>query len=429
MKRDFSNHGLWQASAPPSPATFPLTSDIEADVVIIGGGYTGCSAALHLAEGGLSAIVLDAVDVGFGAAGRNVGLVNAGLWVMPEELPQKLGPIHGERLLRQLGEAPALVFAICQRYGIDCQVVRSGTLHCAADLKGLADIAERVRQWKSRGADVEMLDAGAASEIIGTKAYAGALLDRRAGTIQPLAYVRGLASAAMRAGASIHRQSRAITREKVGDRWRVRTELGSVTAPWVVITTDAYSEGVSSNIRREQVMLPYFNMATSPLPTDLRASILPARQGCWDTREILSSFRFDREGRLIFGSVGALRGTGSAVHRAWSKRALVRLFPQLGKVTFEHSWYGMIGMTDNAVPRLHLYDRNCISISGFNGRGIAPGTTFGRDLAEVVLGRRSVQSLSLPLTKLARARFRSTRAAFYEVGAQAAHFVGSRKAL
>lgn len=428
MNRDFTTHGLWQASAPPPPATFPLASDVEADVVIIGGGYTGCSAALRLAEGGLSAIVLDAVDVGFGGAGRNVGLVNAGLWVMPDALPQKLGPIHGERLLRQLGESPALVFAICQRYEIDCQVVRSGTLHCAADLKGLADISERARQWKSRGADVEMLDAGATSEIVGTKAYTGALLDRRAGTIQPLSYARGLAGAAMRAGAVIHSRSRAITREKVGDRWRVRTELGSVTAPWVMITTDAYSEGVSSDIRREQVMLPYFNMATSPLSADMRASILPARQGCWDTRRILSSFRFDSEGRLIFGSVGALRGTGSAIHRRWSERALARLFPQLGKVNFEYSWYGLIGTTDDGVPRLHLHDHNCISISGFNGRGIAPGTTFGRDLAEVVLGLRSVDTLSLPLTTLIHARFRSARTAFYEVGAQAAHFVGSRKA-
>jgi glycine/D-amino acid oxidase-like deaminating enzyme len=371
-------------------------------------------------------VVLEAAHVGFGGSGRNVGLVNAGLWVMPEELPRQLGEVFGERLLQQLGNGPRLVFDIVQRYGIDCQANPVGTLHCAVGQKGLNEIIERNRQWRARGADVVLLDAAQARQKIGSSAYSGALLDRRAGTIQPLAYVRGLAGAAIDRGAAIYSLSPAIRREDLGDRWRIVTARGSVTAPWVLVATDAYASGIWTSIREEQVMFPYFNLATRPLPANLQRTILPERQGAWDTKLVLSSFRFDQAGRLVFGSVGALRGTGGPVHRNWGRRELARLFPLLRDVEFEHEWYGSIGMTDNALPRLHRHDRNTFSISGYNGRGIAPGTTFGRDLARLAMNEVTVEELSLPLTDVRQASLRSAKAAFYEVGSQVAHFCGAR---
>lgn len=426
MNQDARSHGLWEASAPPAPATPALAGDIAADVVIVGAGYTGLSAALHLAERGARAVVLEAVEVGFGGSGRNVGLVNAGMWTMPDDLPDILGAVHGERLLAQLSEAPGLVFDLVERHGIACQAERAGTLHCAADGKGLAEIVERARQWRSRGAPVELLDAGETARRVGSSAYAGALLDRRAGTIQPLAYVRGLATAAIGAGAAVHGGSAVVACEDLGDRWRLRTAGGSVTAPHVIVATNAYSSGIWSMVRTELVRLPYFNLATRPLGDNLRRSILPEREGVWDTRKILSSFRFDRAGRLVFGSVGALRGTGTAIHRDWGRRALARLFPQLGDIEFEQEWYGAIGMTDDALPRFHRHDRNIWSISGYNGRGIGPGTSFGRDLARLTAGEIGSDDLALPLTDLAPARLRVPREAYYEIGAQVAHVTGAR---
>jgi glycine/D-amino acid oxidase-like deaminating enzyme len=421
-----SSHGLWEASAPAAPPTEALAREVTADVVIVGAGYTGCSAALHLAEGGLRAVVIEGKSIGFGGSGRNVGLVNAGLWVMPEEVPVVLGETHGERLLDQLSAAPNLVFDIIERHGIECQAVRNGTLHCAVGQKGLAEITERERQWRKRGADVELLDAAKTALRVGGGTYSGALLDRRAGTIQPLAYLRGLAAAAIDAGATIYTSSPAIRRDDLGDRWKIITPGGSVTAPWVIVATDAYSQGAWSGVKQEQVMLPYFNLATAPLSENLLRSILPGRQGVWDTKQILSSFRFDQTGRLIFGSVGALRGTGAAIHRNWSRRELLRLFPQLGDIAFEHQWYGHIGMTDDAMPRLHQHGRQTFSVSGYNGRGIAPGTTFGRDLARLAMNQITTETLSLPLTALAPVRFRGAQELFYEAGAQIAHLGGSR---
>ena len=148
---------------------------------------------------GASVVVLEGAEIGFGGSGRNVGLVNAGMWVMPEAMPQALGSVYGPRLLDFLGAAPAEVFALVKRHGIDCEAVPNGTLHCAVGATGLAEITERARQWAARGAPVELLDASETARRLGGGRYAGSLLDRRAGTIQPLAYVRGLARAALAA--------------------------------------------------------------------------------------------------------------------------------------------------------------------------------------------------------------------------------------
>lgn len=420
------SHGLWQASAPPGPRASPLSGRTTADAVIVGAGYTGCSAALHMALAGAKAIVLESREIGFGGAGRNVGLVNAGLWVRPDNVPAAIGVERGERLLKQLGEAPALVFDLISRHGIECQAVRAGTLHCAADRDGASDLTERAHQWRRRGVAVELIEGADAARLTGSEAFASVLLDPRAGTIQPLAYVRGLARAAMSHGARIHAQSPVLVCEELRDVWRIRTPGGSVEAPRVIVATDFYSTGPWKALSAEQVALPYFNLATAPLPPRLLTRILPERQGAWDTRSILSSFRLDRQGRLIFGSVGALRCGGARVHAQWARRELARLFPALGRVNFEHAWYGTIGMTDNALPRLHELGRNVVSISGYNGRGIAPGTSFGRDLARLALGETGIDSLALPRTFVRPASLRELKGFIYEAGAQLAHASGAR---
>jgi glycine/D-amino acid oxidase-like deaminating enzyme len=426
MLNDSRSHGLWEKTAPFAPATTPLQGDTSVDVVIVGGGFTGISAALHLAEAGHHVIVLEGNEIGFGGAGRNVGLINAGMWVMPDDLPGALGDIHGERLLGLLGNAPQLVMELIDKHGIPCELERNGTLHCAVGDDGLKEITNRASQWQKRGADVRLLGATETARRIGTSAYTGSLLDMRAGTLQPLAYVRGLAKAAIAAGAVIHTGSRVTATERAGSGWRVRTDGGTVTAPWVIVSTDAYSTGPWESVRREQVHLPYFNLATRPLSADILSSILPGREGAWDTKEILSSFRMDQAGRLVFGSVGALRHGGGAVHVAWARRALKRLFPQLGPVEFECGWFGKIGMTDNALPRFHRFADNVVGFSGYNGRGIAPGTVFGRTLAQLILGEISEADLPLPLTETKEPSWRPVKEAYYEAGAQIAHFAGER---
>jgi glycine/D-amino acid oxidase-like deaminating enzyme len=413
-------------TAPPAPETSGLKGSIRVDTAIVGGGYTGLSAALHLAEAGANVALLEAVEIGFGGAGRNVGLVNAGMWVMPDVLGDVLGGDYGERLLELLGDAPKLVFDLIERHRIECEVERAGTLHCAVGLKGLRELEQRVAQWSRRGAPVELLNAADTAAKIGSSAYAGSLWDRRAGTIQPLAYARGLARSAVNAGAKIFTRSAVTSAERVDGKWKLQAAGGHVIADRVIVATDAYATGPWSEVRTEQIHLPYFNFATQPLSDNVRASILPERQGAWDTNEVLSSFRFDRAGRLVFGSCGALRGTGAAVHRSWARRALKKLFPQIGDVRFEAEWYGLIGMTDDHLPRFHKLAENVFGFSGYNGRGIAPGTTFGRLLALYTLGQLDEKDLPLPASTPIKPNFRSARTALYEVGAQFVHLIEAR---
>lgn len=426
MLNDPRSHGLWEASAPPPPATPALTREIQTDIAIIGAGYTGHSTALHLAEAGIPAVVLEAAEIGFGGAGRNVGLVNAGMWVMPEDLIATLGPDYGNRLLDFLGAGPAYVWEMVRRHQIECEANPVGTLHAGVGAKGFAELTERARQWQARGAPVDLLGQAEGAKALGTGFYAGALLDRRAGTIQPLAYARGLAHAAVRAGAVIHTRSPVQAMDHKNGEWNLRTPQGLVRAKRVVMATDAYTKMVMQDIARQQVILPYFNMATQPLPSDLVQSILPGRQGVWDTKEVLLSYRYDAQNRLVFGSVGALRNTGTAIHRAWAKRMLRKIYPQIESVEFQHEWFGSIGMTADNLPRFHQLGEGVFAFCGYNGRGIAPGTVFGRAMAGFLTGAIKAEDLPLPLSTPAPATLRGLRSAFYEAGAQAVHLTEAR---
>ena len=192
------------------------------------------------------------------------------MWLAPDDVATRLGPDYGERLLELLGDGPSEVEALVNKHGLDCEFVRNGTLHCAIGRSGLAKIEERCAQWSARGAPVKLLGREETARRIGVDIYAGSLLDLRAGTIQPLAYARGLARAALAAGAVVHTRSPVRSAERAGKVWRLKTDGGSVAADWVVVATDAYAEGAPwPQGKREQIRVPYFNFATRPLSAEL----------------------------------------------------------------------------------------------------------------------------------------------------------------
>lgn len=421
MLDDVKSHGLWERTAPSAPQTERLRGTHRADVVVIGAGFTGLSTALHLAVQGAKVTVLETVAPGFGGSGRNVGLVNAGMWLPPDQVCEAIGRDSGERLLSVLGGAPALVFDIIQQYGIDCEAVRNGTLHCAANAAGVKDLEARAAQWQKRGAPVEMLDAAETRRRLGSAAYHASLLDRRAGTVQPLAYARGLARVAIASGATIFSDSEVLSAQRSGTEWVLRTADGAVTAPWVVVATNAYSGNLWPTLPEEFVRLPYYQCATQPLSEAQLSTILPGQEGTWDTRTVMRSLRRDASGRLIFGGVGALRNGADTVHRSFSKRVLGRMYPALGDIRLEHEWFGWIAMTEDNLPRYHELAPNVLNFHGYNGRGIGTGTMFGKVLANRILGRDG--DLPLPAVAEDRVAFRGIKAATYELGAVLAHAV------
>jgi glycine/D-amino acid oxidase-like deaminating enzyme len=416
---------LWHDTAGPALALAPPDGDASADVVIIGGGFTGCSAALHLAEAGASVVLLEAEEIGFGASGRNVGLVNAGLWLPPDSIESDLGSEAGGRLNAVLAAGPDLVFQLIERHAIACEAMRVGTLHCAHSAGGLANLRERLLQYQARGWPVRLLSAEETRAKIGNGQFPGALHDARAGTIQPLAYARGLARTAIVAGARLHENSPALRVDYEGDAWHVVTSAGRVTANALLLATGAYHIAAAGTPAPRYTPVHYFQFATTPLSQALRKKILPEGQGCWDTATVMSSFRLDGAGRLLLGAVGSLESAGRALHRGWARRKLAALFPESAGQPFAGAWHGRIAMTADHIPKILRVGPRAIGIHGYSGRGIAPGTVFGKAAAAFLAGDDE-SALPLPLLDGYSEKLTCAKAVYYEAGAAAFHFIDSR---
>lgn len=389
----------------------PFEGDCTTTLAIIGGGFTGLSTALHAAADGHDCHVLEAQRIGHGGSGRNVGLVNAGLWLPPQDVAAKLGKMHGPRLLQVLGDAPDTVFRLIEKYQIRCDAVRSGTIHAAHSPKGLADLRRRAEGWHALGVPVELLDAEEAAQKIGSRAFHGGLLDPRAGIINPMGYARGLARAARAEGARISTGVRVTGLRREGGLWRVRTTQGTLSAPHVVLATNGYSDDLWPGLSRVFTPINFFQLATEPLG-ERAAHILPEGQGMWDTGTIMFALRRDAEGRIVIGSMGALIGGESGLSERWARKRLGRLFPDLGAVRFEARWQGIIALTPDHVPRIHRLAEGLYAPIGYNGRGIAPGTIFGRAMAGLLSGARDAD-LPLPVTDLKSVPNRAFMTRFY----------------
>jgi glycine/D-amino acid oxidase-like deaminating enzyme len=418
-------HGLWAATAIAAPELTSLQGNQKTDIAIIGGGYTGLSAALHLAKAGKESILLEAEDVGHGGAGRNVGLTNAGLWLMPEDLLRLAGPEYGEKLLTILGNSPDLVYSLIEEHKIQCEPLRNGTLHCADSKAGYRALQQREEQWLKRGAPVRLLGRDEAAAKTGSQVFHGALLDKRAGTVQPLSYARGLAAAAIDAGAQLYRQSPVISYEKNKEGWKLSTPAGTVTAKSVIVAVHAYPDHAFASGKKAMIRMNFFQFATPPLPEDVLKTVIPGHHGTWDTNLILSSYRLDAAGRLIVGSIGKVEGFAHGLHESWVKRTIKKTFPQVPDTPLEYGWHGTFAMTPNHIPRFHLMDKNMVMITCFNGRGIGPGTVFGKLLADYVT-TGSVEQLPLPVTKMEPFLSRIFWNPFYETGARLYHFIQRR---
>src|ERR1700688_1639228 len=388
---------LWSATAAPLTPIPALRDAVRAQVTVIGAGYTGLSAALHLGEAGQDVVVLDAMDVGDGASGRNGGQVIPGLKYDPETLEDMFGGDLGAKLVATVGAGPDRVFELIRQHGIDCDAVRSGWLQLATSESALGPLAARVRQWHARGAAVEMLSEAVVARLTGSQRYYGGLMDRRGGTVQPLAYARGLARAALRAGVRIFTHSAATRIERAGGEWRIHTAGGSVSCRQVVFATNAYSDRFVEPLQRTVVAVPSLQVATAPLPPDLRRSILPEGQSVSDTWRLLRYFRMNAEGRLIMGSRGVF-GDAPAVRAArLHYRAVREIYPQLSGVAFEYHWSGFVAMTPDHLPHLHDVAPGIVAGLGYNGRGVAMATTMGTLLARRLLGE-DAEALGFPVT-------------------------------
>ncbi len=377
---------LYADTARPAHPAPPLDGDRTASVAIVGGGFTGLSAALHLALKNVDTVVLEANQPGWGASGRNGGQVNPGLKHDPDTVVKDFGPDLGARMVALSGEAPNLVFRLIEHHQIACGALQSGTLRAAITARGAREVAASAEQWIRRGAPVSVLDRQAITGATGTARYHAAMLDKRGGQVNPLGYARGLTQAASQAGAAVHGDTRVTSLHKTGSGWRVETPTGTVTAEKLILATNGYTDDLWPGLRRSLVPLFSAIAATEPLPQDLVDRLMPIRSSLYEIGSITVYYRFSPDNRLLMGGRSVQRDVERPETLRYLTDYAVRLWPDLRGVKWTHGWSGQLAYTPDHYPHIHEPDQDVMVCLGYNGRGVAMSSAMGPQLAGRIMG-------------------------------------------
>jgi glycine/D-amino acid oxidase-like deaminating enzyme len=392
-------NSLYSETARPLTVLPPLEGDVKTSVVIVGGGYTGLSAALHLAERGIDAMVLEAHEPGWGASGRNGGQVNPGIYPDPDQVIADFGTDMGTRMLDFSSAAPEKVFALVKKHAIDCEAAQTGTLRVAYNEKNVDATRSTLAQLQKTGSPATWMSREQLAAGTGTDRYLGGIRFPQGGKLNPLGYARGLAEAALKAGARVHGSSPALRVNKQGNRWRVETPKGSVAADHLVLATNAYTDDLWPQLRQSIVPVYSTIVATAPLSGNLAASVIPSGSVLYEVANITVYYRLDANNRLLMGG----RSLQRDVSRLDEATGLIdytrRLWPQLADVSWTHVWNGQVAITTDHHIHMHEPAENVHICLGYNGRGIAMATAMGGVLAERIAGARR-EDLPMPVTDL-----------------------------
>lgn len=372
------------ATAQPAPDHPALATPTDADLVIIGGGATGLSAALHAAEAGMRVVLLEAGRIGWGASGRNGGQIIPGLRKGAADLVAAYGPERARALFDLALEARALVARLIERHAIACDVHATGHLHGAAkasDLRGFdAELKALTTVMGYRKG--QLLSAAAARAAVDTP-YHGALLDAGGGHFHTLNYTLGLAKAATAAGVRIFERSRAVGLDRLSGGVVVRTTGASVDARQAILAGDALLGRLDRKLAGRIMPVANYIVTTAPLP-DPRA-IIPDDVAVSDSRFVVNYFRLTSDGRLMFGGGERYTRRPPRDIAGFVRPFLERSFPQLAGVAIDHGWGGLVSVTRSRLPDFGR-DGPVLWAHGYSGQGAILSTLGGALLAEAATG-------------------------------------------
>ncbi len=376
----------YEASARTNPTWPALDGDVRADVCVIGGGYTGLSCALHLAERGFCVVLLEARRIGNGASGRNGGQLGSGHRRDQPTLERELGEERARLLWSMAEEAKALVRDRVARHGIEC------------DLKpGIAIAAHRPRHARAlvREADhlrarygydqIEVLDRAALRAEVDSGDFWGGLLDRGAGHLHPLNYARGLARAAADAGVDIY-EGTPVTGLATGASCTISAGPHTVTADAVVLGCNGYLDALDPGCGKRVMPINNFILATEPLGEERARALIPNDVAVVDTRFVVNYFRLSADGRLLFGGGETASSRLPADPGPLVRRCMLRIFPQLADVGVDHVWGGTLAITRTRMPSIGRLPSGLYYGQGYSGHGVALATLGGALIAEAIAG-------------------------------------------
>ncbi len=376
----------YAATANPAPERPALRGEIEADVCVVGGGFSGVSAALELAERGYSVALLEGARIGWAQSGRNGGQFSTGYAPGMTAILRMAGEADARRLWDMSLEAIGLIGERVRRHGICCDLTH-GHLLTAVKPRHLdemrAELDVTVRRFGY--AKARLADADEVRSMVNTRAYCGGLVDLGGGHIHPLNYCLGLAAAAEGAGVRIFEGTRATSLEP-GARSLVRTAAGSVRARHVALCGNAYMGNLVPAIRRKIMPVGTYVAATQPLGEEWARRLIPSNFAVSDANFVLNYFRLSADHRLLFG--GRVSYTTAPPHNlpAAMRRSMVAIFPQLSDVSFDYVWGGNVDITMERTPHLGRLPGNVWFAQGFSGMGVALTGIAGRIIAEAIAG-------------------------------------------
>ncbi len=375
----------YAATAAPIDRFAPLRGERRADVCIIGGGYTGLSAALHLAEAGMDVVLLEAHRVGFGASGRNGGQVGSGQRQEQDWLERAVGLDDARKLWNLAEDAKALVRGLIDRHRMPV-TFHPGIAHACwteAEVRHSHAYAEKLA--RDYGYDqIEPLNRDAIRSLIGSEVYKGGDLDRGAGHLHPLNFAIGLAQAAARAGAHLFERSE-VHHIRPGSKPVVSTHSGKVTCDHLILACNGYLGGLQPQIAAKVMPINNFIVATEPLGP--RASeILSQPVAVADTKFVVNYWRLSEDNRLLFGGGESYGYRFPDIVKTVSK-PMLEVYPQLRDVRIDHAWGGTLAITMNRMPCFARPAANTFSASGYSGHGVAMATLAGKLMAEAVAGQ------------------------------------------
>ncbi len=362
------------------------------DVVVIGGGFSGCSAAYHLIEKGLDVCLIEKQTIGWGASGRNGGQVNPGLKELPEGIISYYGPIDGERIVNLSGDAPNYVFNLIKKNRLLCDATQNGWIQASIGRRGDSINREVVRQYNKYKVPVELLSKNEISSLLGSAYYSGGTLDPRGGKLNPLKYIKGLAQVAQKNGTRIHENTEVLGIKKTPKGYLISCDRGELFATRVVLATNAYGSSENMTLNKNVIPVQSIQVATSRLSNNILKTIIPEGHVVSDTQRLLKYFRIADNGRLLMGGRGGTSNKTIRQQIAELKNHVRKMFPELADINFDYAWGGDIALTKDQFPHIIELHNGIISLSGYNGRGVAMATVLGKvDLP--TLGRPTIANL------------------------------------
>jgi gamma-glutamylputrescine oxidase len=376
----------YYAASSADPGAYPrLAADVTADICVIGGGFTGLSAALHLARAGARVALLEAQTVGFAASGRNGGQIHSGQRKDQAALEAWLGRDHARALWDLAEDAKTLVRTLAR--GIPCDL-RDGLVIAAHDAAALRDLEADTGHLQSVYDDktIRMLDRDEIAAALGTAIYPGGRFDSGGGHLHPLKFARGLAAAAARAGATLHEHARVKSVEENKDGVTIRAHAHTVHADRVILACDAFSGQIVPALAPYIGHVESFIIATVPLPPELAATVLPSRAAVADTRHVLDYYRLSADDRMLFAGRESYWSIPTGIARLVRPRML-RVFPALAALPVEYAWSGTVGITRTRMPHFGRIGERMLFAHGYSGHGVALATLGGKVLAEAMLGQ------------------------------------------